>query len=72
MEHWLTEVMLRHVKVRRQGLLVGRDVKTSVHLSVSSLLLTDVEVAPALGGASSSSIHATIPPVLHGIVASPT
>jgi hypothetical protein len=71
MEHWLTKVMLRHLKVGRQRLLVGWDLKTSKHLSVTSRLLANVEIAPTLSGASSSSVHTTIPPVLNGIVASP-
>ena len=71
MEHWLTKVMLRHLEVGWQRLLVGWDLKTSMHLSVTSRLLANVEIAPTLSGASSSSVHTTVPPVLNGIVASP-
>jgi hypothetical protein len=70
MEHWLGEVLLRDLKVGWEWLLMSRYRKTARYVNGSSRLMANLKLTPAVSGASTSSIHAAVPPILDGIVAS--
>lgn len=77
--HLLAEVMLRHHVLRvpavRERLLHGRWRWKTLNLSMALsrlLLLPDLKFCTTLLLITSTSIHTTVPPVLHSIVAAST
>lgn len=85
--HGLGEVMLRHhlrlLEVLRERLLLLHGRRVRVHLGMMGLhlrmgvamglwMLMHLKLSAALLVVASSTVHATIPPILDGIVAAAT